>query len=190
MLLKLHRQFWVKLLIVLGLAIYQVVRLIVFANVYGGIEHDSGWFLGISRSLAETGSYTTMVSTIADPRPGGQANIYGQYKVQDETGRIYFFPESIGPSSIIPNAIIIKLFGPGFWQYRAGPLLFFVASILLGSYLLYQVGGLLSVFIIHLFLFFYPHLIIFLGYEAMGEIFSLTYILLAFVRLMILMLTL
>ena len=119
------------------LAIYQLVRLVLFANTYGGVEHDSGWFLGISRSLAERGSYTTMVSSVADPTPGGQRNIYGQYKVQDEQGRIYFFPESIGAPGIIPDAIIIKLFGAGFWQYRAGSLFFFIISMLLAAYLLY-----------------------------------------------------
>lgn len=168
--------------IIILLIIYQVVRLVVFVNTYGGIEHDSGWFLGLARSLAETGTYTTMVSTIANPEPGGHENIYGQYNVQDEEGRIYFFTESgVYAAGIIPNAIIIKLFGPGFWQYRAGPLLFLLAGLLLASYLLYKVSGLVPVVIFQLFLFFYPHLIIFLGYEAMGEVFSFAYVLLSFV---------
>jgi hypothetical protein len=172
--------------IIILLAMYQLIRLVVFINVYGGVEHDSGWFLGLARSLAETGRYSTMVSTIADPTPGGHENIYGQYNVQDEQGRVYFFTESgVYGAGIIPNAIIIKLFGLGFWQYRAGPLLFFLAGLLLVSYLLYRFGGLLAVLMNHLFLFFYPNLIIFLGYEAMGEIFSLTYVLLAFVLFMI-----
>jgi hypothetical protein len=131
---------------------YQLIRLVVFINVYGGVEHDSGWFLGLARSLAETGRYATMVSTIADPTPGGHENIYGQYNVQDEQGRVYFFTESgVYGAGIIPNAIIIKLFGAGFWQYRAGPLLFFLAGLLLVSYLLYRFGGLLAILITHPF---------------------------------------
>ncbi len=161
------------------LIIYQLVRLIVFIDTYGGFEHDSGWMLGISRSLVESGSYTTMVSTMANLKPGGGLNVYNKYRVQNEAGQIYFFPESIGPSSVIPNAIIIKLFGAGFWQYRAGPLLFFIILILLASYLLYRADGLLPILITHLFLFFYPRLIIFLGYEALGEMPALAYMLLA-----------
>jgi hypothetical protein len=162
-----------------------MLRLISFINVYGGLEHDSGWALGVSRSLAEIGRYASMVSTVADLTPGGSPNIYGRYNVQDEEGRVYFSPDSIGPGSVLPNAMFIKLFGPGFWQYRAGPLFFFFISMLLASYLLYQGGGLLSIIITHLFLFFYPHLIIFLGYEAMGEIYGLAYMLLALALLLI-----
>ncbi len=181
-LIKLARSSVLHWLIIFLLIGYQVIRLIFFINTYGGIEHDSGWFLGLARSLAETGTYTTMVSTIADPEPGGHENIYGQYNVQDKEGRVYFFTESgVYAAGIIPNALIIKLFGAGFWQYRAGPLLFLVISLLLASYLLYQVSGFLSVIIFQLFLFFYPHLIIFLGYEAMGEVFGLAYVLVAFV---------
>lgn len=163
------------------LILFQLLRLIVFANVYGGLEYDSGWALGTARSLAETGSYASVVNSIVKVTPGGHVNVAGRYKVQDEAGREYFSPGSIGPGSIIPNAMMIKLFGPGFWQYRIGSLLFFIISMLLASYLLYQVGGLLPIIIIHLFLFFYPHLTIFLGYEAMGEIYGLAYMLLAVV---------
>ena len=49
------------------LTTYQLVRIIAFVSVYGGVEHDGGWMLSISRSLAEQGTYTTMVSTIVDP---------------------------------------------------------------------------------------------------------------------------
>ncbi|MBN1995179.1 MAG: phospholipid carrier-dependent glycosyltransferase [Anaerolineae bacterium] len=167
------------------LILYQMTRIIVFVNVYGGVEHDSGWFLGIARSLAEQGVYATMVSTMVDPTPGGGENIYGQYKVQNAKGQIYFFPESIGAAGVIPNAIIIKVFGPGFWAYRAGPLLFLLLGLILASALLYRLGGFLSVLMCQLFLFFYPQLLIFLGYEAMGEIFSLTYALLAFVLFLV-----
>ncbi|MCP4371887.1 MAG: hypothetical protein GY797_27785, partial [Deltaproteobacteria bacterium] len=109
---------WVLIVIPI---LYHLIRLITFVNVYGGLEHDSGWSLGTSRLLAETGSYASIVSSVVDPTPGGNLNVHNRYKVQDEAGRIYFAPDSIGPGAIIPNAIIIKLFGPGFWQYRAGP---------------------------------------------------------------------
>jgi len=169
---------WLIILVLIG---FQLLRLIFFVNEYGGLEHDSGWFLGLGRSLAETGSYTTMVSTIDNPAPGGNYNIYDQYNVQDAEGRVYFFTESgVFGAGIIPNAMIIRLFGAGFWQYRTGALLFFALSLLLASYLLYGAGGVWPILIVHLYLLAYPTLFIPLGYEAMGEIFGLGYILLTF----------
>lgn len=169
---------WGLIILLIG---YHLVRMIIFINQYGGIEHDSGWFLGVARSLAEQGSYTTMVSTIADPTVGGQDNIYGQFNIQDETGRIYFFTESgVYGAGILPNALVIKLFGAGFWQYRAAPLLFLCLGLLLLSYFILQLAGVSGVILFHAYLFFYPHLTIFLGYEAMGEVFSLTYLLLTY----------
>ncbi len=176
-----YRNTYLHWLIIFILTLLQVIRLVTFISVYGGLGHDSGWVLGTARTLAKTGKYATMVSTIVDPSPGGHLNVYGRYKAQDEAGRVYFSPDSIGPGSVIPNAIIIKLLGPGFWQYRTGPLLFFIIAFLLAAFLLYRVGGLLPVIITYLFLFFYPHLIIYLGYEALGEIYGLAYMLLAFV---------
>lgn len=170
--------FW---LLLVGLSLLQIIRLVSFISVYGGLEHDSGWALGTARTLAETGTYAAMVSTIIDPAPGGHINIYERYKAQDEQGRIFFAPDSIGPASIIPNAIMIKLFGADFWPYRTASLLFLFLSLLLASYLLYQVAGVLPILITHLFLFFYPHLIIYLGYDTLGEIYGLAYMLLAFV---------
>ena len=169
--------------IIIILTLLQLIRLVYFVSIYGGIEHDGGWALGTARTLAETGKYATMVSTIIDPTPGGHISIHdnGRYKVQDELGRIFFAPDSIGPGSIIPNALIIKIFGADFWQYRTGSLLFFTIALLLSAYLLYQVGGLLAFILTNLFIFFYPHLIIYLGYEALGEIYGLAYMLLAFV---------
>lgn len=162
------------------LTILQIVRLVNFVSIYGGVEHDSGWVLGTARTLAETGTYASMVSTIVDPSPGGHMAIHERFKIQDKIGRIFFAPDSIGPSTVIPNALIIKIFGADFWQYRMGSLLYFTVALLLSAYLLYQVGGVFSIVWVHLFLFFYPHLIIYLGYEALGEIYGLVYLLLAF----------
>jgi len=133
----------ITLLLVLGLTAYQLVRVITFANVYGGIEHDSGWFLTVSRSLAERGTYTTLVSTIVDPTVPGDINIDFKFNIQDRDGRIWFFTGSgTGPASIVPNAIILKIFGYNFWALRAGPLLFYVLLLLLIALSLYRLGGL------------------------------------------------
>ncbi len=152
-----------------------------FANIYGGIEHDSGWFLTVSRSLAEYGTYTTMVSTIVNPNALGAVNIDKKFDIQADDGRIWFFTGSgNGPLSIVPNAIVLKIFGTGFWTLRAGPLIFYALFLILAAYILYRLAGLSAAVLFHAFLFFYPHISIFLGYEAMGEIFSMVYILWAY----------
>ena len=81
------KHLW-ALLITLLLTTFQLVRVIAFANVYGGIEHDSGWFLSVSRSLAEQGTYTTLVSTIVNPNVVGDINIDQKFNIQAPDGRM------------------------------------------------------------------------------------------------------
>ncbi|RME72353.1 MAG: hypothetical protein D6784_13670, partial [Chloroflexi bacterium] len=169
---------------ILLLMVYQLIRLVAFIEVYGGIEHDGGWMLSISRSLAEQGTYTTMVSTIVDPTVIGGIDVDRKFNIQAADGRIWFFTgNGIGPGSIIPDAVIIWLFGSGFWALRAGPLLFYLLFLGLGSLILYRLSGLPAVLLWHAFLFFYPHLSVFLGYEAMGEVPTMVYILGAYLLL-------
>jgi len=176
-----RKQYFLPLAITIVLTAYQLVRIIAFINVYGGIEHDGGWMLSISRSLAETGTYTTMVSTIADPNVLGDINVDQKFDIQAPDGRIWFFTgNGIGPASIIPDALIIKLFGTDFWVLRAGPLIFYTLFLFLTAYILYQEAGLGAVVLFHAFLFFYPHISIFLSYEAMGEVPSMFYVVWAY----------
>ncbi len=164
------------------LTIYQLIRIIAFINVYGGIEHDGGWMLSISRSLAEYGQYTTLVSTLPDPNAPGGVGVDQKFDIQAEDGRIWFFTgNGIGPASIIPDALVLKIFGTGFWALRAGPLIFYTLFLLLAAYILYQLAGLGAILLFHAYLFFYPHISIFLSYEAMGEVPSMFYILLAYI---------
>jgi hypothetical protein len=169
-LLKPDRKLFLAVVVTLLLTSYQLARIVAFINIYGGIEHDGGWMLSISRSLAEQGSYTTMVSTIVDPYTPAGINVDQKFDIQAPDGQIWFFTgNGIGPASIVPDALILKLFGTGFWALHLGPLLFYTAFMLLAAYLLYQSAGLGALILFHLFLFFYPHLSIFLSYEAMGE---------------------
>ncbi len=168
---------WAVLVTVI-LTSFQLVRIIAFVNVYGGIEHDSGWFLSIARSLAEQGTFTTMVSTIVDPQAVGGINIDQKFDIQDSEGRIWFFTgNGNGPASIVPNAIPLKIFGTNFWSLRAGPLIFYTLFLLLAALILYRLAGIWAIILCHTFLFFYPHISIFLSYEAMGEVASMVYIL-------------
>jgi hypothetical protein len=177
-------KYLLLLFITLILTIYQLVRVIAFINVYGGIEHDSAWSLGAARSLAERGTYTSMISTIVDPTIPAGINVDGKFDIQDAAGRIWFRTStSIGPASILPDALVLKLFGFNFWALRAGPLMFYTLFLLLAAYLLYQLAGLAAIILFHAYIFFYPHLSIFLSYEALGEMpgmFYLTCALVAF----------
>ncbi len=160
---------------------YQLLRVITFANVYGGFEHDGGWMLSISRSLAEQGTYTTMVSTLPDPNEPGGINVDDKFDLQAADGRIWFFTgNGIGPASIIPDAIVIKLFGSSFWALKAGPLMFYALFLILACTILYRLAGMGAVILFHAYLFCYPHISIFLAYEAMGEVPSMFYILAAY----------
>lgn len=157
------------------------MRVIAFINVYGGIEHDSGWTLGAARSVAERGEYTYMVSTIVDPNVPAAVNVDEKFDIQAPDGRIWFRTStSIGPASVVPEAVVLKLFGFSFWALRAGPLIFYTVFLLLAAYTVYQLAGLGAIVLFHAFLFFYPHLSIFLGYEALGEMPSMVYQLCAF----------
>jgi len=112
-----HKNF--HLLLIIILIIYQMVRLVAFVNIYGGIETDGGWFLATARSLAETGTYTSMVSTMPNPAVSAGIDINGEFfQMQAPDGRVYFFVEgTVGPTQVFLDALIIKLFGSGFWQF-------------------------------------------------------------------------
>jgi 4-amino-4-deoxy-L-arabinose transferase-like glycosyltransferase len=172
----------ISIIITLILTTYQLIRVIAFVNIYGGVEHDSGWALGVARSLAERGIYTSMVSTIVDPAVPGDLNVDKVFDIQAPDGGIWFRTStgSIGPASIVPDSIVLMIFGVSFWTLRAGPLLFYTLFLLLAAWILYQLAGLGAIVLFHVFLFSYPHLSIFLSYEGLGEMPSMAYQLAAF----------
>ncbi len=164
------------------MTIYQLVRLLVFINTYDGVEHDSGWFLGVARSLTETGTYTSLVNTMPHPEIKAGPDINQEFfQVQDDSGRIYFFIEgTVGPTQVFADALVIKLFGSGFWQFRTASLFFYFGFLVLASWMLFLMGGFWATFLLHGVLFFYPHLSVFLGYESLGEIPMVTCVLFSF----------
>jgi hypothetical protein len=177
-----QNKYFQKILLAI-LILYQIIRLLTFVNIYGGVEHDAGWLLGVARSLAERAIYATMVSTMSDPAIMAGLDMNQQfYQIQDEDGRVYFFAEgTTGPTQIVPDAIFIKVFGSGFWQFRVASLLFYLVFLLLASWLLFSVGGFWAAFLFHSILFFYPHLSVFLGYESLGEVPAVTCILFSYI---------
>ena len=66
--MRLSRSAWTErfltLVLVTILTSSLLVRVIAFINEYGGIVHDSGWALGVARSMAEWGTYTSFYSAI------------------------------------------------------------------------------------------------------------------------------
>jgi len=168
-------------ILLLTLTVLQLVRVIVFVNQYGGLEHDGGWLLGVSRSLAERGTFTTMVSTIVDPTVTGGRNVDGNVDVQDEQGRIWFYvANSVGPLVFGVNAFFLKIFGTDFWSLHWGSLLFFLIYLVLASVILVKAQGVAAAILFQVYLFLYPHLSIFLGYEALGEVPGLACVFLAY----------
>ena len=163
------------------LVAYQLLRLVAFINIYGGIEHDGGWALGVSRSLAETGAFTSMVSTIEDPTVIGGFTVDQKFEIQAPNGGIWFRISDVAGTSIVVDALVIKLFGAGFWALVGGPLLFYALLILLASYITYRLAGLGAVLLFHIFIYSYPHLSIFLSYQALREAPAMAVALAAFV---------
>lgn len=166
--------------LILLLTAYQLVRVIAFVNVYGGLEHDGGWALGVSRALVEYGVYTSLVSTIEDPAAIAAVNVDGRFEIQAPNGGIWFRISDVAGPSILFDALILKLFGTDFWALVAGPLIFYALMLLLGAIIVYQLVGLGAVVLFHLFIFCYPHLSIFLSYQALREVPGMALILLAY----------
>ncbi len=180
----LSRSEWTErfltLVLVTLLTSYQLIRVIAFINEYGGIEHDSGWALGVARSVAERGTYTSLVSTIIDPTVVGDVNIHGDFAIQTHDGRIWFRITSVGPTNTLLYALVLKIFGTHFWALRAGPLIVYTFFLLFAAYALYQLAGLGAIVLFNIFLFCYPRISIFLSYEALGEMPAMFFILWAY----------
>jgi hypothetical protein len=80
----------------------------------------------------------------------------------------------------LPNALVFKIFGVSFWSSRLASLIFFFLFLVLTAAILYFLQGLMSIIVFQLYLFFFPQLYIFLGYEAFGEMPSMVYGLISF----------
>lgn len=158
-----------------------LLRAIFFAGSYGAVEHDSGWFMGVSRNLAQRGIYASYTNTVREEGVGAHPSIHGRFSVQDSQGFSYF-PAGVtaGPGYVIPQAIIFKLFGFGFWQLRAWPLLSFLGMTIFLFYLTYLLGGFVPLLILQVWLWVVPQLYITFAYEGFGEHIALFYLLASF----------
>lgn len=158
-----------------------LLRVIFFAGNFGAVEHDSGWFLGVARNLAQRGIYASYTNTVKDEGFGEHPSIHGRYSVQDGEGFSYF-PAGVtaGPGYVIPEAAVLKLFGFGFWQLRAWPLVAFLGVLILLFLFTYRLGGYVSLLILQAWMWVVPQLYITFSYEAYGEHIALFYLLISF----------
>jgi len=158
-----------------------IVRSIIFVSEYGGIEHDSGWYLGVAKNFAQRGIYASYTNTVIQEGKGVQTSIHGRFSVQDENGFSYF-PAGVtaGPGYIIPEALMMKFFGYDFWQYRLWPLISYAGLLFIVFLIAYKIGGVLSLIILQLWLWVVPQLFIQFSYESYGEHTALFYLLLSF----------
>lgn len=170
---------WLILVLLLGFPAVQTARFAYFAATVGGIEHDSGWYFGVARNLAERGIYATSTNMAKTPEAISD-NIHGRPTVQDAEGYSYFCSGvTVGPGFIVPEALVLKLFGIGWWQYRLLPLAAMFALLVLLSALAYAGGGPWAAILLQVWLWALPTVTLEFAYEAYAEHVALFYSLLA-----------
>jgi len=148
-----------------------------------GVEHDSGWYLGVSRNLAEKGLYASYTNTIVDSeQPGAHPSIHGRFSVQDKEGYSYFpAGVTVGPGFIIPQAIVYYFFGVGDWQNRTIALLSFALLVPLLFWTVFRLGGIFALLLFQLWTWAFPQLFLNFAFEAYSEHFALLYLLCGYI---------
>lgn len=164
--------------IIAFLAFLFLLRAVVFAGQYGGMENDSGWLLGVAKNIAERGIYASSTNTVVHEGAGAFPSIHKRFSIQDKKGYVYFPAAiSVGPGYQLPEALIIKVFGNGWWQYRAWPLISFTLLFALLFYTAWRLGGYLALALFSAWLWLLPQLYIEFAYEAYAESIALMYFL-------------
>jgi len=158
-----------------------VLRVLFFASQLGSVEHDSGWYLGVAKNLAERGIYASYTNTIREEGIGAHPSIHGRFSVQDSNGFSYFpAGVTVGPGYVVPESILLKLFGNGWWQYRLWPLLCYTALLTILFYFVLQIGGILSLLFFQIWLWALPQITTQFAYESYSEPIALLYLLISF----------
>ncbi len=162
-----------------SLAIY---RYAAFAATVGGIEHDSGWYFGTARNLAQRGIYASSSNVAVSDEPVSRGTgFHNRPTVQDAEGYTYFpAGVTVGPGFIVPEALVLKVLGVGWWQYRLLPLSAMFCLVVLLSGLAYVRAGPAAVLVLQLWLWAMPPVTFNFAYEAYSEHLALLYSLLGF----------
>ena len=171
---------WIRIYILVTVGIF-LIRVVWFAAHYGGIEHDSGWYLGVAKNLAHRGIYASYSNTIVTEGVDVYPSIHGRFDVQDKDGFVYF-PSgvTVGPGYVLPQSILLRVFGDGWWQYRLWPLATYTGLLFLLFYITWVLGGLWSLFLFQVWLWAVPQLTTIFAYESFSEHTALFYLLLSF----------
>lgn len=156
-------------LIVFGVFLITLKLLIFLATQDVGMEHDSAWYLGVAKNFAQNGKYASFTNTAATSKPIS-VSIHNRITVQDKDGYVYF-PAGVtaGPTYVIPQAIFMKIFGFGFWQYRIWPILGYVLLLFTLFYLARQYGGVISLVIMIFVVWARSDIFINYSFEAFSE---------------------
>ena len=175
------KSLWIRIYLLLTVGLF-VFRVAVFASHYGGIEHDSGWIFGVAKNLAHRGIYASYTNTVLEQSVGVNPSIHRRFSVQDENGFCHFPSNgfSIGPGYVVPEAILIKILGDGWWQYRLWPLLSYACFLFLLFYLVWRLGGICALVLMQLWLWVVPQLTVTLGYESFSEHIGLFFLMSSF----------
>lgn len=172
---------YIRIYIVVTVLLF-VSRVVIFANTFGGVEHDSGWYLGVAKNLAVRGIYASYTNTIKEEGVGAHPSIHGRFSVQDEEGFSYFSAGvTAGPGYVIPEALLIKMFGNDWWQYRLWPLLSYTGLLLMLFFITWRLGGLSSLLVLQIWLWSVPQLTTDYAFEAYSEHTALFFLLASFV---------
>ncbi|MBF0207277.1 MAG: hypothetical protein HQK53_10355 [Oligoflexia bacterium] len=158
----------IKLFISLLATFLIIARYIPFLNDYGGIEADSGWVLGISKNIAQKGIYASNVNAQTLPIKTIAPSIYGQPSIHDNEGYLHFYVDSVatGPGFILPQALMYKIFGEGWWQNRLWAMISFGIALVLSFYFTFLLGNYLSFFLLFIWIWGTPYFTIVTSFEA------------------------
>lgn len=150
-----------------------------------GVEHDSGWYLGVARNVAERGIYASYTNTVAaSDKLGSFPSIFGRFSAQDKNGFVYFpAGVTVGPGYVFPEAFFLKLFGVGWVQYRLWPFIAFCLLIPLLFFIVYEVGSVPGLLFFQLWIWLYPQIFVNQSFEAFSEHIALLFLLLGYVLL-------
>ncbi|MBF0207314.1 MAG: hypothetical protein HQK53_10540 [Oligoflexia bacterium] len=174
------------LVIAFLLAAILLVKMVIFANNFGGIEQDSGWYLGISKNLAFRGIYATFVNTEKTDASGVgkiENNLHQKPHIHDEYGYNHFYSGTIGPGFIIPQAIVYKFFGYHWWTHRIYSQAAMFGLLWISFYILLKWGGVCALASFFFIIWSVPTFTIGFSFESFSEALATLYMLISIVLL-------
>jgi hypothetical protein len=168
---------WIGVYFLLTVSLF-FVRVLFFVSSHGSIEQDSGWYLGVAKNLAHRGIYASYINTIEVEGAGVHPSVRRGVSVQDADGFSYFpIGVTVGPGYVFPQALLLKIFGDGWWQYRLWPLITYAGLLLFLFYFVWMLGGIWALVIFQIWLWAIPQMTTTLAYEAFSEHIALFYLL-------------